>query len=320
MARLVCEDCGEVLEENVEPESSSDGLDDRNEIDEIEDDAVDEFEDKLEEMTQDEQIEDTLDDLDEYLDNLDNTSDFVASVGKDRDCSSSRFNDVKANAERLSEIFKDSLRQKRKNKVHHEQRTGRFDSRRMVQADRGSSRVFKREEEGRDLDYQSYFVLDRSLSMVGQDMVSAEDAVGSMMLALEMAKVETELLELHNDKTKLIKTMSQGTESNKGNILRGEEAASGRTPLGKTMKMLSSRIDESDENTFVVVVTDGRPNDKEAYMNALKDIRVPILGVTVGLEGLNESERDEHFDFHAQCEFSDEVKSTLFDLARNVML
>lgn len=318
MARLVCEDCGEVLEENVEPESSSGGLDDRNEIEEIEDDAVDEFEDKLEEMTQDDQIEDTLDDLDEYLDSLDDTNDFVASVGKDRDCSSSRFNDVKANAERLSEIFKDSLRQKRKNKVHHEQRTGRFDSRRMVQADRGSSRVFKREEEGRDLDYESYFVLDRSYSMDGPDMTAAEDAVASMMFALEMAEVDTELLELHNDKTKLVNTMSQNAEESRGNILRGK--ASGRTPLGKTMKMLSSRIDKSAENTFVVVVTDGKPNDKGAYMDALEDIRVPILGVSIGTGGLDESERDEHFDFHAECVHSSDVKSTLFDLARNVML
>ena len=320
MARLVCEDCGEVLEENVESDDSSNGLDERNEIDEIEDDAVDEFEDKLEEMTQDEKIDDTLDDVDEYLDDVDDSSDFVVDVGKKRDCPPDRFNEVEANAERLSEIFKDSLRQKRKNKVHHEQRTGRFDSRRMVQADRGSPRVFKREEEGRDLDYKSYFLLDRSYSMKGQDMVSAEDAVASMMLALEMAEVETELLELHKNDTKLIKTASQKTESNKGNILRGENSASGRTPLGETMKVLSSRIDQSAENTFVVIVTDGKPNSEEVYLDALESMRVPVLGVSLGDKGLTQSQRDEHFDFHAQCTYADELKSTLFDLARNVML
>jgi len=356
MAKLVCEDCGEVLEEDLteeeaeeardelgaddhrhdqdeqdsdtsvdeSPEDTQDsgsGLDERQDPTEIEDQVEDEFDDKLDEIEDDDKIEETADDVSDYEDAADaEDMNLQVKVGEQTDDPGARWQEAQQSGQRLADIFRDQLRQKQKNKVHRERRSGRFDSRRMVEADRGSAKVFKREDEGRDVKYETYFVLDRSYSMRGSDVVAAENAVATLMVALEEAGVKTELLDFYDDTPRVIKTRSQDVLEENSNIMRGRYAAEGGTPLGAVMQVLQGRLEGTYGEPFVIVVTDGAPNSQSAYIDALEQMDAPVLGVTVGRGGLDQQTRDRLFNFHVQVPNKKDIKDKMYDLASNVML
>jgi uncharacterized protein YegL len=348
MAKLVCEDCGEVLEEDLseqeaqdakdsigaedhthesdnDPSESDDeadsGLDERQDPAEIEDQVEQEFGDKLDEIEDDSNIEDAADDVSDYEDAADEENmDLKVEVGNGAGSPGNRWDNCKEDGQRLADVFRDQLRQKQKNKTHRERRSGRFDSQRMVQAERGSAKVFKREDEGRDLEYETYFVLDRSYSMKGTNMKAAENAVATLMVALEKAGVKTELLDFYDDDPRVIKTLSQDVVEEKSNILKGRGAVDGNTPLGAVMNVLQGRIEGTHGKPFVVVVTDGKPNSEYVYMDALEKMDAPVLGVTIGRSGLNASKKDRLFNFHVTVHNTRDLTDKMYDLASGVML
>jgi len=156
--------------------------------------------------------------------------------------------------------------------------------------------------------------------MKGRDMIAAESAVATLMVALEEAGVKSELMDFYDDTPRVIKTKSQDVPEEAGNIIRGRSAAEGGTPLGAVMKVLQRRIEGTYGEPFVVVVTDGAPNSTSAYIDALEKIEAPVLGVTVGTGGLSQQKRDRLFNFHVQVPNNAEIKDKMYDLASNVML
>lgn len=355
MPKLVCEDCGEVLEDDlsedeaddlqdelqaddqrhdhddVEQESEPDadeggsgsgsGLDERQDPADLEDQIEDDFEDKLDEIDNDEKVEDAAEDIDDYADAADaENMDLQVEVGSNYSDPGSRWDDAKRNSDRIAQVFKDKLRQKRKNKTHREQRSGRFDSNRMIQADRGNPRVFKREDEGDEAKYEAYFVLDRSYSMKSSEMGPAERATATLMLALEEAGVKTELVDFYDDTPRVIKTKSQDAEDEKGSMLRGPRAAEGGTPLGAVMQLLKGRLEGTHGEPFVVVITDGAPNSTSAYKDAIMEMDAEILGVTIGSGGsLTEAQKNQLFTSHVDVQNNANLVESLEDLARGVM-
>jgi len=349
MAKLVCEDCGEVLERDLTEEDaqeaqerldaedhthdddgsgesgdgSGSGLSDRNEVEEIEDELEEDFEDKMEELDNNEGVEDTTDDVSDYADAADvEDLDLQVEVGTGNVDPGPRWESCKNDAQNPARIFKDKLRQKRKNETHRERRSGTFDSNRMMQADRGNPRVFKRDEESDEGEYEAYFVLDRSYSMKGSEMIPAEKATATLMIALEEAGVKTELVDFYGDMPRVIKTKSQEVVRDNGKILDGGSAA-GNTPLGAVMQLVSERLEGSRDKPFVVVVTDGQPNSEDSYLDAVSELAaedVPVLGVTIGAgSSIDQQTKDRLFSHHVTAEDNSMLTTKLEDLARGVM-
>lgn len=357
MAKLVCDDCGEVLEEDLTESEAEDakeqynaedhrhdvdderegdadeqgdgaggasGLDERTDVEEMEDDLEDDFEEKMDELNDPEGVEDTVDDVEDYADAADaENMNIDVTVGTGNVDPGARWEQAQNEAEPISRIFKDKLRQMRKNKRHYEQRSGKFDSNRMMAADRGNPRVFTREEEGDEAEYEAYFVLDRSYSMKHTEMKPAEDAVGTLMIALEEAGVKTELVDFMDDDVRVIKTKSQDAQEENGNILVGGSHAEGGTPLGAVLQLSSERITGSEGDPFVVVVTDGKPGSTSNYKDALQDLNadgVEVLGVTIGsASSMDQATKDRLFNHHVTVEDNSMLTEKLKDLARGVM-
>jgi len=352
MPKLVCQDCGEVLEEDLTQEEaeearesleaedhthdeqdsgmndgeggdgSGSGLDERQDPADVEEEMKEEFEDKLDELNDDEKVEEAAEDVDDYQDAAEaENMNISVQVGGDYRDPGQRWDNCERDSKRIARIFQDKLRQKRKDKTHREQRSGRFDSNRMIQADRGNPRVFKRTDEGDNARYETYFVLDRSYSMRHSEMGPAENATATLMLALEEAGVKTELLDFYNDTPRVIKTKSQDAADEKGSILRGGGAADGGTPLGAVMQVLEDRIEGTDGEPFVIVITDGAPNSQSAYIDAVQGMDAEVMGVTIGTGGsLSQPDIDKMFHEHVHVSNMANLNESLEELARGVML
>jgi len=352
MPELVCETCGEVLIEDLaegdaqeaqnrldvedqthdhddEADEQSDdqqsgGLDDRTDVEEMEDELEDDFEDKVEEVTDQEEIDETTDDVEQYADaaTAENV-DLQALVGSDTSQPGPRWQQCQQDAEPVADIFKDKLRQMRRARKTRGQRSGSFDSGRMIQASRGDPRVFERQEEGDEADYETYIVLDRSYSMKHSEMAPAENAVATLMIALEEAGVSTELVDFFDNDARVINTKTQNAEAECGNILQGGSAADGGTPLGEVMQLVAERIEGVDGQPFVIVVTDGRPGSLSTYQSAVDDLEdedVPVLGVTIS-DGtsIDDATMDQMYDHHVTVTDNTTLSTKLEELARGVM-
>lgn len=356
MAQLICQDCGEVLEEGLseseaermrdgqdvlderdhdhdsdgDDSGSSNGLDNRTDVDDMEDELEEDFEEKMDEVSDDEGVEDTTEDVEDYVDAVeeggvvdDEDFDVEVLVGTGNEVTGARWQQLEQDAEPVSQILEDKLRQKRRDQTHRNQRSGTFDSSQLVSASRGDPRVFKRQEEGDEAEYEAYFILDRSYSMKRTEMRPAEDAAAMLLMALEDVGVKTELMDFYDGNARVIETKTQDVDDENGNILQGNRYAKGDTPLGKTLQVLSDRIEGTDGQPFVVVVTDGQPSEEDVYIDAAEDLEdrdVPILGVTIG-EGatIDDATADRLYHHHVTVEDNSKLKTKLEELARGVM-
>jgi len=352
MSQLVCETCGEVLVEDLnegdaqeaqnrldvedhthddsddeadeQSDDQSGGLDDRTDVEEMEDELEDDFEDKVDEVTDQEQVDDTTDDVSEYVGAAEAENvDLEVLVGSDNSVPGARWQQCSEDAEPVAAIFEDKLRQMRRARTTKGQQSGRFDSSRMIQASRGDPRVFERQEEGDEADYETYIVLDRSYSMKHSEMAPAENAVATLMIALEEAGVSTELVDFFDNDARVINTKTQNAEAECGNILQGGSAADGGTPLGEVMQLVAERIEGVDGQPFVIVVTDGRPGSQSTYQSAVDDLEdedVPVLGVTIG-DGasIDDATMDQMYDHHVTVTDNTTLSTKLEELARGVM-
>lgn len=314
---------GEPSDEDGDDEEGE-GLSDRqNPIDESEEfeQVQERAEQKLDEIDNTaEQQNGTEEALEDYAKSAGdgNLDDMDVIVGEKPRTYSDRWYMAKRDGRRLSKVFQDKLRQKRKTKVHHERREGRFDSRRLISADRGSPYVFKQDDDGKEVEYEAYFILDRSTSMTGNDMYMAEDAVLRLMVALEEAGVKTELLDFYSTTPRLVKTLTQSVEDEEGNILGW--GTSGLTPLGQTLQLLSGRLEGRYGQPFVVCVTDGRPGNEVRYKNALAEIDAPILGVFIGGSGsIDDATLNELYDSWVVVNTDDGITEGIRSLAMEVM-
>lgn len=227
----------------------------------------------------------------------------------------SRWNQAEARSRQIAQLLKSSLREERRSRRVKNQRRGRFDRSRMVNAARGSARVFESEEEGDDKDYDALIVLDRSGSMRGEPMELAEDAILALALALERVSVGVSILGMAHNDAQLENAFGRDLENDRG-VLLSEETGGG-TPLAKTLAVGRRRLENKGEsdNPFMIVVTDGKPHDTRAYLDELDKVNFPVLGVYV------DTEKDDSDYFHRQVHVDrDNIEEATMRLAREAML
>jgi hypothetical protein len=210
--------------------------------------------------------------------------------------------------------------------------SGQFDDNKMMEAARGSVDVFSRKSKGDEKDYQAIFVTDRSGS-TSQDIFGEtapghlggsteydeeeklvyyeEIAVGAMVYALEDLGVETMVLDMYRNETYVSKMWHENLRQAKKKLFRGFH--SGVTPLHGPVRN-ASEVAKEKENPFIVVITDGKPDNWRTYRDAIGEATCPVLGVY-------EIEKDEAW-FHRQENITDanEITAGLQRLAKGMIL
>jgi hypothetical protein len=107
-------------------------------------------------------------------------------------------------------------------------------------------------------------------------VTAAETGALTTAAALESIGVSVTILDLYESETRLVKTGVEEVSELYGRVLT--EQTGGGTPLASALSLVRTRFREA-ENPFVIVVTDGRPDDVGAYKTELESVTFPVLGV-----------------------------------------
>lgn len=224
----------------------------------------------------------------------------------------------------LANILHEKLRQEKKKSTRRNQRRGNVDRSQLPNlVTSGNTRIFKKTERGGEKDYSCIVVLDRSGSMGGRDIQVAEQAVGAFMYALDEVGIDACLMDMYRNNARIVSPFGQQIKAAHGGIYSGE--AGGSTPLSDCLFAARERLEMRGGNPFVIVITDGHPDDNEEYMNQLRQCHMPVLGVLLNLgqdpesvpDWMDEQKRNYHRE--KMVFNSDQLSETLEQLAWSVM-
>lgn len=232
-----------------------------------------------------------------------------------------RWSRSKQESKKLKRVLKNRLRENQRTRTKRNQRRGSFDRRNIVNAARGSPRVFERDEESNEKDYDCIVVLDRSGSMGGDDIEQAELATNALVNALCDIGVNTSVMDLYHNEARLAMAFGEEPEMERENLSSG--MARGGTPLSKAVHLARRRVQDKDSTPFMIVVTDGRPNDEQKYRQELLKATFPVLGVIITHEGAIEDGyhdgEEELYHRHVFVTGEDNLSESLLNLAQEVM-
>lgn len=186
-----------------------------------------------------------------------------------------RWQRAQSRADTLERLFNARLQAERASEERANQLAGRLDRRSMMKARRGNPRIFKRESEPEEMDYTCTIVLDRSGSMDRNDIEAAEDAVASVALALEAVGVRVALLSVYEHYPTLEIPFSEPVDKAARKLTWG--GAGGGTPLTGAVGSAAELLEGEPGRHFCVVVTDGLPNDEEAFVEAVEGADFPVV-------------------------------------------
>ncbi len=241
-------------------------------------------------------------------------------VEPDEGGDSDRWPELRESARRLESQLRTRLRKERRPRERPRSRRGGLDGRRLVDAVRGSERVFSRLVPGKEKDYACQLVLDRSGSMgslldsgAGQ-IRPAEDAVARLAAALHGVGVDVSVLSLYEGLVTLELPFGVDPASCADRLLTGR--ADGGTPLSDAVTVARRRVGHGEGRVpFVVVVTDGGVDDEDgdAYRREVDRCHCPVYGVYLD----DGADHDTYFD-RVVYTGADGVGPALRDLVRNL--
>nr|WP_264475568.1 vWA domain-containing protein [Halorubellus salinus] len=214
----------------------------------------------------------------------------------------------------MANDLRSALRRRRRADERVGQRTGRIDPQRLARAAQGRDRVFKRRVRGDDRDYRCLIVLDRSGSMDGGRIRDAESATAQLVYALHDVGIDVSVLSLLEDRPHLELPFGATLDRYADALTR--QRARGWTPLSDTLEIARHRLDDgSGSRPFIVVVTDGHPDDEEAFLDQLERCTVPVYGVYI------DGDPGDHAQFFDRIVYtgSDSLDATLRALARRLI-
>lgn len=178
----------------------------------------------------------------------------------------------------LAQEFGQRLRQERKTSKKSGQRWGKLDGKNLHKTERGSTRVFKREGDPDEKDYNAVLLLDRSSSMRGQ-VRSPEIAIVAVALALERVGVDVSIISYFAGGCHLDLPFGTDVEQKADELLHGN--VQGGTPMSDALRLARERLEEKGGHPFIINITDGEPNHREAYRDELHYCDFPVLGLYV---------------------------------------
>ena len=191
-----------------------------------------------------------------------------------------RWEQARQQAQQLTADLRSSLRRRRRSKLRSGHRTGQIDPHRVVQAVQGRDRVFRRREPGDERDYACLIVLDRSGSMAGPRIEAAEIATVQLVDALTTVGVDTSVLSLWRTRPWLELPFG-GTPRRFADHLTSARAGGG-TPLSDAIAIARTRVATGGgDRPFVIVITDGQPDEPDQYVDELDRCTFDIYGVYI---------------------------------------
>ncbi len=159
-------------------------------------------------------------------------------------------------------------------------RIGDIDPHRLVAAAQGRSHVFRRRADGDDRDYSCLIVLDRSRSMFGDSIDAAEDATAQLVVALSSVGVDVSVLSLLSERPRLELPLGAQPRQYAQSIFSGR--AQGGTPLSEAIAIGRDRLSQGSGSVpLMIVLTDGVPDNGEAYQRELDRCTFPVFGIYV---------------------------------------
>lgn len=163
---------------------------------------------------------------------------------------------------------------------------GRFDPGRATAYSVGKTTYFQQPARGESRKYVLMVVLDRSGSMrshSGQGsrpIMQAEQAVATFSLAAEDIGIDVCVLDFYDGNVRVSSPLNVPIEQSGESLITGQ--ATGGTPLADTLALARSRLKrESSRNLhpLMLIVTDGKPSDDDAYLAELQRARSQIKSV-----------------------------------------
>lgn len=215
---------------------------------------------------------------------------------------------------RCAKLFRNRLRQMQKDRERKGKLRGKFDSRKLINASRGSPRAFKQIEEGDDRDYSCMIVCDRSGSMT--DLIGhVELSAGAVAYGLENVGVETCIMDTHNGKTALTKPFQTDVDSFDKKLFAGRSG--GGTPLSSTVSFARERMKRSKNNyPFMIIITDGRPHSRKRFKEEVRKANFPVIGIYI--TDKDESEQLRLYDRAVTVSRDEDVSQKLTHLINSV--
>lgn len=265
--------------------------------------------------------EDLLDELEAMSDVLDTGSDELVSDSvqfptENWDADASVFAEARGGASVLAQLLRNRLQQERRSATQYNQRRGRFTGRGGAtrRAQMGEKHVKQRTDEPDEKDYDFAFVIDRSGSM-RSSMRAAEVAMVMLSLALEEVGVDTMVIEMYGNEARLAKPFGTPSDQHKSRLAHGE--VSGSTPLADSVTLARERLRTEGENSYLVVVTDGAPDNVARFETAIEGCTMPTLGVN--LTNGDEVAGMDEYDRAVAASPGDNLQQTLANLVQEVM-
>jgi len=223
----------------------------------------------------------------------------------------------------LQQILEDQLQQEQRSNWRRGRARGQVDTRSLPRIARSDPRVFRQRDSPDEKDYSAAIVLDRSGSM-DSDIHHAEESAVALAFALEELDIETCVIDMYRSRPRLAKPYGSPVQSNLDSLLTGETG--GETPLSKALRLARERVTDRDETPFCIVVTDGQPDNQDAYMDELRKTQFPVLGVYLALNSTGPNsvptsvqESASLFDQRQVVTNADRLLPSLRGLCREVM-
>ena len=191
-----------------------------------------------------------------------------------------RWNEADADAGYVADALRKALKESRRTGNRSGLTSGSFDRRRAGALARGEVNAFQVRQPGEQKQYDLVLILDRSRSMRTQ-INTAENALVRFAVACEDVGINVGIVDFYDDEARLIKPFSVETQYVQPSLFSKEY--SGGTPLADALGIGRELLEQRRNSPLVIVVTDGKPGDADAYQNQLARSYAPICGLTLSL-------------------------------------
>ena len=239
------------------------------------------------------------------------------AIADDGTVNQSRLQESKNLSRKTARLFERRLKQLNKDKVLRNKERGKFDSRALIPAERGSTRAFKKTKKGEEKNYSCMIVLDRSGSM-RNDIEDVELAAGAVAWGLEENGVDTCILDTESSMTTLSKPFGTTTDSFKQKVFAGR--CGGGTPLQHTVDFARQRMKRGEgEYPFMIIITDGGVHGKKEFKNHVNDANFPVLGFYIGTSKGTVEDQLTLYDRAVVCDSDENVSKKLMNLINSII-